>query len=196
MRFLHLSDLHFGKTLFEYTLLEDQRHWCRQVLDFLRGTPHDAVVIAGDLYDRAVPAADAVDRLIGFFGPLSFASPGELGDSRITEYVLMELENSGDPKPSHTGEEVREEALRLFGLRDFAPSQDYYRAELDGYSAGGRGFVMANKLSFPGEPEGGREAVEVRCFGDPLQTAAERTLIYTLEEDGAGGWRFVSALPA
>ncbi len=149
---------------------------------------------AGPGRDNA--AADAVDRLIGFFGPLSFASPGELGDSRITEYVLMELENSGDPKPSHTGEEVREEALRLFGLRDFAPSQDYYRAELDGYSAGGRGFVMANKLSFPGEPEGGRVAVEVRCFGDPLQTTAERTLIYTLEEDGAGGWRFVSALPA
>ncbi len=71
MRFLHLSDLHFGKTLFEYTLLEDQRHWCRQVLDFLRDTPHDAVVIAGDLYDRAVPAADAVDLCDWFLSALA-----------------------------------------------------------------------------------------------------------------------------
>lgn len=60
MRFLHLSDLHFGKSLFDYSLLEDQLHWCVQLTDFLRANPHDAVVIAGDLYDRAVPSAEAV----------------------------------------------------------------------------------------------------------------------------------------
>lgn len=75
MRLLHLSDLHFGKTLYEYSLLEDQRHWCGQVLDLLRNQPHDLVVIAGDLYDRAVPAAEAVDLCDWFLSTLA----GELG---------------------------------------------------------------------------------------------------------------------
>ena len=66
MRFLHLSDLHFGKNLYEYSLLEDQRHWCVQVLDYLDRVRHDAVLIAGDLYDRPVPGGDAVD-LCGWF---------------------------------------------------------------------------------------------------------------------------------
>lgn len=75
MRLLHLSDLHFGKTLFEYSLLEDQRHWCGQVLELLLRQPHDLVVIAGDLYDRAVPAAEAVDLCDWFLSTLA----GELG---------------------------------------------------------------------------------------------------------------------
>lgn len=75
MRFLHLSDIHFGKTLFEYSLLEDQEHWCRQVLDYLDRERHDAVVIAGDLYDRSVPPADAVDLCDWFLSQLA----GELG---------------------------------------------------------------------------------------------------------------------
>ena len=35
MRLLHLSDLHFGKNLYEYSLLPDQRHWCGQLLEYL-----------------------------------------------------------------------------------------------------------------------------------------------------------------
>lgn len=66
MKILHISDLHFGKLLFEYSLLPDQRYWCRQVLDFLEDNPHDVVVIAGDLYDRAVPSGEAVELLDSF----------------------------------------------------------------------------------------------------------------------------------
>lgn len=71
MRFLHLSDLHLGRSLFEYSLLEDQRFWCREVLDFLEKSPCDAVVIAGDLYDRSVPGADAVALCDWFLGELA-----------------------------------------------------------------------------------------------------------------------------
>ena len=71
MRFLHLSDLHFGRSLCEYSLLEDQRHWCRQLLAHLDGIQYDAVLIAGDLYDRAVPSAGAVELCDWFLAELA-----------------------------------------------------------------------------------------------------------------------------
>lgn len=70
MKILHLSDLHFGKSLFEYSLIEDQRYWCDQTLEFLRETPHDAVLLAGDLYDRSVPSGEAVELLDSFLTAL------------------------------------------------------------------------------------------------------------------------------
>ena len=70
MKFLHLSDLHLGKLLFEYNLLEAQEFWCRQLLELLRRDPHDAVIIAGDLYDRSVPPGEAVALMDRFLTAL------------------------------------------------------------------------------------------------------------------------------
>ncbi|MEG2073351.1 MAG: exonuclease SbcCD subunit D [Angelakisella sp.] len=70
MKFLQLSDLHFGKTLAEYSMIEDQRFWCEGVLSFLRENPHDAVVLAGDLYDRSVPSSEAVELMDSFLTAL------------------------------------------------------------------------------------------------------------------------------
>ena len=71
MRFLHLSDLHFGRSLCEYSLLPDQEHWCRGLLRHLEAERYDAVLIAGDLYDRAVPSGDAVALCDWFLGELA-----------------------------------------------------------------------------------------------------------------------------
>lgn len=71
MRLLHLSDLHFGRSLCEYSLLEDQRHWCRRLLAHLDETRYDAVLIAGDLYDRAVPGPGAVELCDRFLSELA-----------------------------------------------------------------------------------------------------------------------------
>lgn len=71
MRFLHLSDLHFGKSLCEYSLLEDQRYWCVRLLELVDKHPLDAVIIAGDLYDRSVPGGDAVELCDWFLGELA-----------------------------------------------------------------------------------------------------------------------------
>ena len=66
MRFLHLSDLHLGKSLHECSLLEDQRHILAQIEQIARTRAVDAVVIAGDVYDRGVPPAEAVGLLDDF----------------------------------------------------------------------------------------------------------------------------------
>ena len=66
MRFLHLSDLHLGKRVCEFSMLEDQRYILEEILALLDETPVDGVLLAGDLYDKPVPPAEAV-RLLDWF---------------------------------------------------------------------------------------------------------------------------------
>ena len=65
MRFLHLSDLHFGKSIHCVSLLEnvDQPYWVEKFLELTRAVRPDAVVIAGDIYDRSSPSGAAVALL-------------------------------------------------------------------------------------------------------------------------------------
>lgn len=71
MKFLHLSDLHLGKRLHGCSLLEDQRHILRQLLPIAGEA--DAVLIAGDVYDKAVPPAEAVTLFDWFLTQLAQA---------------------------------------------------------------------------------------------------------------------------
>ena len=65
MRFLHLADLHFGKSIYGTSLLEsgDQGVWADRFLELAENLRPDAVVIAGDVYDRSAPSGDAVQLL-------------------------------------------------------------------------------------------------------------------------------------
>ncbi len=65
MRFLHLADLHLGKSLHGVSLLEsgDQADWVRRFLELSGELRPDAVLIAGDVYDRSAPSGDAVELL-------------------------------------------------------------------------------------------------------------------------------------
>ena len=63
MRFLHTADWHLGRVLHMHALLEDQAHVLGQLVDLVRDVKPDAVLVAGDIYDRAVPPPDAVALL-------------------------------------------------------------------------------------------------------------------------------------
>ncbi len=63
MRFLHTADWHIGKKLHGYDLLEDQAFILKQILTVAKAEKVDAIVIAGDLYDRSVPSEDGVRLL-------------------------------------------------------------------------------------------------------------------------------------
>lgn len=71
MRFLHLADLHLGKRVNEFDLLEDQRAVLGSILAAADAEKPDAAVIAGDLYDRSVPPAEAVELLDWFLTELA-----------------------------------------------------------------------------------------------------------------------------
>jgi DNA repair protein SbcD/Mre11 len=66
MRFLHTADWHLGKTLCNASLLEDQALALEELLAMAKDTKAQALVVAGDLYDRAVPPKEAVALLDGF----------------------------------------------------------------------------------------------------------------------------------
>lgn len=71
MKLIHLSDLHLGKRVNEYAMLEDQAHILRQILDIIDAEAPDAVILAGDIYDKAIPSAEAVQLFDDFLVRLS-----------------------------------------------------------------------------------------------------------------------------
>ena len=60
MKLIHLSDLHIGKRVNEISMLDEQAYILQQVLQVVEETQADAVLIAGDVYDKSVPSAEAV----------------------------------------------------------------------------------------------------------------------------------------
>lgn len=70
MKFLHLADLHLGKRVNGFSMLEDQAHILRQIFAILDGEQPDGVLIAGDVYDKSVPSVEAVELLDGFLTEL------------------------------------------------------------------------------------------------------------------------------
>lgn len=73
MKFLHTADLHIGKRIFELSLIEDQKHILSQICEIAQKEKVDAVLIAGDVYDRAVPSTEAVELLDDFLTRLQAA---------------------------------------------------------------------------------------------------------------------------
>lgn len=66
MKILHLSDLHFGKRLNNFSLLEDQIYVNQQIFQLAKNQKIDAVIIAGDIFDKSIPSADAVQLFDDF----------------------------------------------------------------------------------------------------------------------------------
>lgn len=71
MRFVHLSDLHIGKRVNGYSMLEDQKYILDEILKIIASEKPDAVFISGDLYDKSIPPAEAVTVFDEFLVNLS-----------------------------------------------------------------------------------------------------------------------------
>ena len=71
MKFIHLSDLHIGKRVNEYSMLEDQEYILNQIINIIDEQKPKGVIIAGDVYDKSVPSAEAVALFDDFLVKLS-----------------------------------------------------------------------------------------------------------------------------
>ena len=71
MKFVHLSDLHLGKRVNEYSMIEDQKYILTKIIGIIDNENPDGVIIAGDIYDKAVPSAEAVQLFDNFLVSLS-----------------------------------------------------------------------------------------------------------------------------
>lgn len=71
MKFIHLSDLHIGKRVNEFSMIEDQKYILRQVIELVQKEKPDSVFIAGDIYDKPIPSAEAVQVFDAFLSGLA-----------------------------------------------------------------------------------------------------------------------------
>lgn len=71
MKFIHISDLHLGKRVNEFSMLEDQAYILNEILSVIEAESPDGVLIAGDVYDKPVPPAEAVQLFDDFLVRLS-----------------------------------------------------------------------------------------------------------------------------
>ena len=90
MRIFHLSDLHIGLKLINRDLREDQEYILDQIIQKAAEKVPDAIVIAGDIYDKAVPSAEAVEVFDHFIGKLRNAVP---------DSVIMMISGNHDSAP-------------------------------------------------------------------------------------------------
>ncbi len=71
MKFVHLSDLHLGKRVNEFSMIEDQKYVLAQIIGIIEKEAPNGVFIAGDVYDKAVPSAEAVELFDDFLVQLA-----------------------------------------------------------------------------------------------------------------------------
>lgn len=73
MKFVHTGDLHIGKTVNGFSMMEDQRHILKQIYEISCKEKADALILAGDIYDRVIPPAEAVVLLDHFLTDMAAA---------------------------------------------------------------------------------------------------------------------------
>ena len=103
MKFLHLADLHLGKRVHDFSMLEDQKYILEQIMKVMEEERVEGVLIAGDIYDRTVPSTEAV---------------------QLFDYFLTEIAGKGIPVFLIGGNHDSVERLS-FGAKILADSQVY-----------------------------------------------------------------------
>lgn len=96
MKLIHLSDLHLGKRVNEFSMIEDQKYILNEILRIIDKEAPDGVLLAGDLYDRPIPSAEAVqlfDRFLRSWQKGSIPAP----TMRAIPWVLLEAAQHGVP---------------------------------------------------------------------------------------------------
>lgn len=88
MKLIHISDLHIGKRVNEFPMLEDQKYILRQILAIADAQQADGIMIAGDIYDKPVPSAEAVQVFDWFLT--------ELADRKKQVYVVSGNHDSAE----------------------------------------------------------------------------------------------------
>lgn len=155
MKFLHLGDLHLGKTLSDFDLIEDQRYILDQILHIAEKESIDGVFIAGDVYDKSIPS-EAATKLLDYFMI-------KLAQKEIKVFMVSGNHDSDD---------------RLnYGSTLFASNQIFISAVFDGtihkqsFASGDTGidiymlpFVKASQVRhyFPDE--------NIECYDDAVRT--------------------------
>lgn len=123
MKFFHISDLHIGKQLHGYSLIEDQRYILEQILERIDEERPQALVIAGDIYDKSIPSTDAVELLDWFLTSLS----------RIQnlEVFLISGNHDSDRRLDFASRILDRQGIHVTGMAPNAARPELVRKELE-----------------------------------------------------------------
>lgn len=162
MRLLHTSDWHLGKSLYDFSLLEDQRVMLEDLLRLLETEKIDAVVLAGDVYDRPIPSAKAVElydyflaEAVGRMGVPVLAVAGNHDSASRLEFGSSLYAASG----YHISGQVRGEIARVTLADAHGPVDFWLLPYLNPADV---------RMLFPGE--------EVRTYDDAYRVLLENNL--------------------
>lgn len=129
MKFFHLSDLHIGLKLFNRDLREDQEYILQQITDLAVRERPDAVLIAGDIYDKAVPSAEAVEVFDHFIGGLVLALPD-------TAVMIISGNHDSGPRVNCFRSVLSRQNVYMIGVPPRTPEEQIEKAVLtDEYGA-------------------------------------------------------------
>ena len=109
MKFFHLSDLHIGLKLMNRDLSEDQEEIFRQIAEAAKREQPDAVLIAGDIYDRAIPSQEAVSLFDRFVLELTEAAPS-------AEIMMISGNHDSAPRVNLFRNVLRRQRIHMIGL--------------------------------------------------------------------------------
>lgn len=88
MKILHLADLHIGKKINEFSMIEDQKFILKQILKIIDNIKPDVIIIAGDVYDKTIPTVEAVEVLDNFIF--------EISKRRINTFIISGNHDSAE----------------------------------------------------------------------------------------------------
>lgn len=127
MKFFHLSDLHIGLRLMNRDLKEDQEYILGQIMELAEKEVPDAVVIAGDIYDKSVPSAEAVEVFDRFIDRLTQSLPE-------TEIMLISGNHDSGARLNCFRSVLSRQRVHMIGLPPQSPDEHMEKVVLtDGY---------------------------------------------------------------
>lgn len=109
MRFFHLSDLHIGLKLMGRDLREDQEYIFDEIAEYAGRYEPDAIVIAGDIYDKSIPSAEAVDLFDRFVQSLTAAAPS-------AELMMISGNHDSGPRVNVFRSVLRRQKIHMIGM--------------------------------------------------------------------------------
>ena len=177
MKFFHLSDLHIGLKLMNKDLSEDQEYIFRQIGEYAKEEQPDAILIAGDIYDKAVPSAEAVSLFDRFVCMLKDAAPE-------AEIMMISGNHDSAPRVNVFRGVLSAEHIRMIGLPPEGPEDHIEKVTLqDEYGPVHFYLLPFVKPSMIRQITGSDENGNALSYQEALRLLLERETVQTEERN-------------
>ena len=164
MKFIHLSDLHIGKRVNEISMIEEQEYILNQILGIIDNENPDAVIIAGDVYDKSVPTTEAVELLDSFLYRLS---------KRETEVFIISGNHDSSERLAFGSRLIDQSGIHISPV---------YRGEIAPFTVKGVNIYLLPFIK-PAHVRPYFESEKINTYNDALKVAVDAMKIDTAQRN-------------